>query len=241
MGFLGAIDMPRRLALAGGVYPGRELRLRDLAALEALCADALGDPLAPLVGSDADDPATYRARLRAAHAAAEEAAEIPAARVRAWVRAAPAGRAYFLGMVLRDAGLSAAETLDLAGLLTAEEWDRVERLAYGVDPLAEVWQLILDELGIELPWGDADRRGTPWRKAMAELCHLLRKTPAEVGAMTIGEANNVRTGGSRPKQGIEQPRGWSEERFDAEIGDRLAAFWEEDANDAPGPAQAPGA
>lgn len=212
---------PRPLTLAGVAHLGLPLRVRDLVDLECLSMLAQPEPLAFLPESTEATDDVKRA-YRAALDTAEAASGWGGPDCDRMAFASVGGRAQMLTAVLRLETLTEAEALEIAPHVTADEWTAFDRVAFQIDPQAELVRRADTLLGIT-PWG-----GQPvtWAQAIAEVCEQLGKTPDQIAEMTVGAVRAVRCGGkSDPWKcgGTEE----DEQRWAAEVGEKRWAFWSE--------------
>jgi hypothetical protein len=187
------LPAPRRLVLGGRACLVGELRLVDLAALEAWAAEQMEHPLAGLPPAAYDpEPATRRGRLLAIWPAA-----------RAWpprfgagacrdLLASPAGMVATVLVALRrfDASVDEAAAGQIAGSMTPAEWGAFYREAYG----SPAWREVLAELDPDDDAGDP----VDWCEAVDEVSRERGWSYDQVGALTIGQWRCVRSHGSAP-------------------------------------------
>jgi hypothetical protein len=225
MGLADCYARPRRLVLRGVAYHAAELRFLDLARLEALARRRLGDPVelaAP------EPPETYRPRLRAAYDLAEGGgASWGSPECDAVVFGTRRGLAALLRAVLRASRLGADEARALADALSEAEWSAVFRAAFALHPLTEIHARIDREIGVVMPEPPRGPERRPdWRKRVAELCRLLRRTPWEVMHLTPSEASLVLSGGADDGPDFDRPA-WLPSKVYDEHQRLRRAFWAE--------------
>lgn len=173
---------PRPLRIAGCDLVGRPLRVVDLVALADLAA---GEP-PPCPEGDPGDPIHRQALRDAAAAALAWPPDWPDA------LGTPPGALALLAAVLRDHEPDADQLAALALAMTADDWRAVRRVGFAGDPAVTIYGAIDRAIGV-----DDEGESIPWAEALAEVCRLLGRTPAEVGAMTLPEFRLIRGGGQR--------------------------------------------
>jgi hypothetical protein len=219
-----AFPQPQPILLAGRLRFALPLRLKDLATFEALAAAGAGDPFA---GCEAEDAATRRAALRRAWDAAEAGfCAWGSQAVHATLYGTEEGLATLVAVVLRPESLTRDGAAELARVLTAEEWHRLDAVAFGSDPLAEAQRRIYAELGITEAIGGPGE-GVPWPVAVAELCAMLHITPDQAGELTLPQVRLLRSGGKSEPPRPEKPREWTSERYRRDVLWGLEKFWRE--------------
>jgi hypothetical protein len=185
------VPIPRAIPLGGSVRVVAELRLRDLAALQAWLEDAEPDPLEdfPALGED-PDPATRPARL---HAAWEAAGTWPARLGTdrgGDLLASPGGRAYLLSLCLARGGdpcPGLAESLLLLDGITPTQWGRLIRIAYGVTP--REW------IAAELAPDRSPPKPVDYAKAFDQLLEYRGLTYDQAADLTLSQWRLVCSGG----------------------------------------------
>jgi hypothetical protein len=193
---------PMPAQLGGQTYLASELRLRDLAQLEAWAIASLGSPLEGL-GDDASAE-----DLRAAWLAAEKRPALGSPEVDASVFTTIDGRGLFALLVLRDdpRKLTADLARQIATQASAEEWERVDRIAFAIvdGDFLEVVRRVDRLLGLP-SFAVAKARGktVPWAKAIAEAVEIYHLSPAQIGELTLGQWRILRSGGECLK--LEEP------------------------------------
>jgi hypothetical protein len=177
----------RPIPLGGRLHVVDELRIADLAEIQAWLEAESPHPLADMPPSWADpEPETRTARLKVAW---EDAASWP---VRygsdraAVLLGTTGGRAFFLYLCLRrgDPGFGVAGALGLLAEVTPIEWAGLRRVAYGLTPRRE----IADEVAPDRTPG----RLSSWCAAF----HRANEAPggpgyAEIGELTISQWRNL--------------------------------------------------
>lgn len=200
------LPRPRAVALAGRVYALAELRLVDLAELQAWLELAAPHPLAglPHVAND-PDPATRRARLVVAWHAAKEWPPVYGSDAARDLLASPGGAVAFVWLCLRrhqpDTPLD--EAANVAAAMTAEEWRELRRVAYGVP----IWRQLIGELDPE--WSDSPANAIEWGEAFERLSADRGWTYEQIGEMTLSQWRNYCTGGKPPEYRARPRRGES--------------------------------
>ena len=165
------------------------LRLADLADLEALAYAAWPNPAEGLPEHDEDTP-EHRQRLLKAMDDAE--AGPPSWSSTENPRLASLVTLTFLRAVLRDhPGLSEEALERLAGQLDQRQWQRIYRVAWGVEPAREVLVRIDTLIGFP-PDTPA---GVPWSEAVAQLIEQTGWSLEQIGQLTLPAANLIRSGG----------------------------------------------
>jgi hypothetical protein len=140
--WLGAAEAPT-LALP--------LRVRDLADLEALALSHAPDPLYGLPTVDEDTPEHRAAMVAALDHAEEWAAGWGSKLCAAVVFGTTEGRAAYLCAVLRMDGMTMEKARELAPTITPDQWNTLDRVAFGSDPVGELVRRGDALLGIEAP------------------------------------------------------------------------------------------
>lgn len=196
------LPRPRATVLAGRIYALSELRLVDLAELQAWLELAGPHPLAglPCTEND-DDQATRPARLRAAWRAAKEWPPIYGSNESRDLLASPGGIVAFVWLCLRrnHPEIELDEAAEVAAAMTAENWRELRRIAYGVP----IWRQLIGELDPE--WSDSPANSIDWGRAFEELSAERGWTYEQIGEMTLSQWRNYCTGG-KPAQYRAQPR-----------------------------------
>lgn len=192
MTLLDLFATPRVVTVAGIDFAALPLRLRDLAEFEALAALIAPDPFAELPDATIDTPETRRAFRAAMEAAESVSAGWGGQTCYRTIMGTVGGRAAFLAAVLRPVGMTVTEAAELVPMVTPDEWERIDRLAFGLDPSAELVRRADAILGIA-PW--EGRGSSSWAQAVAEVCELIGKAPHEIADMTLPEFRALRCRG----------------------------------------------
>ena len=136
-----ACPVSRAIRIGGRVVVADELRIADLAELQAWLEEQVPHPLADLPPAWADpEPGTRLDRLAAAwEAAADWPARYGSVRA-AMLLGTTEGRAFFLRLCLRrsDPSFGVADALAVLGESTPAEWAGLRRVAYGLTPRQEI-------------------------------------------------------------------------------------------------------
>ena len=164
------------------------LRPVDLADLEALAFANWSNPAESLPDKDVDTP-EHRQALRDALDLAE--AGPPPWRTTDNHQLASVTTLVFLRAVLRAHELTNDDLVALARTLTPKQWQRLYRVAWGVDPVREIVQRIDTFLGFPPDAGD----GVPWGRAIAELIEQTGWTLEVIGQIPLPALNLLRNGG----------------------------------------------
>jgi hypothetical protein len=169
-------------------FEGLPLRVRDLADLEAVAASLWPNPADELAdGLDADT-------LRSLADRAEDG--WPASGSLTFHDVASnmlVGRATVLVGVLRTQGIDMEQAAAIAETATPEQWRRVERVAWGVDPMSEVIAAIDRYLGVTKSAGE----GCSFAEAICALATSLRRLPIELADVTLPELIYIGEKGKR--------------------------------------------
>ena len=217
------------VTLGGQTYLASELRLRDLAQLEAWAIASLGSQLDGL-GDDASAE-----ELREAWLATENGSPaLGSPLVDQSIFATLEGRSLFLLLVLRDDGrkLTSDQAREIAASVTAPEWDQLDRRAFSIldGDFQEIVRRVDKMLGLPTFVPVKERSKTvPWPKAVAESVELYHLSFADLAELTLGQWRVLRSGGESDKFGEPMPA-------DSELEDRVMTargeFW---AGHTPGP------
>lgn len=212
------------LVVAGRVVLASELRVRDLATIEAYTAARLGAPLAGLDAA-ADD---YPDRLRSLYDTLERwPPDVGSPETAAALFGDRRGLAFFLALTLRASGLSADELDAVALEAEPDEVQEVERVAWGVqaDHKADLVRLIDDHLGLPaFRPRPTPMRGRPisWAQAVGDAVDGDPRRVEAVGDLTLSQWRMLRCGGETELRDDPLPE-------DAELCDRVQdarrEFW----------------
>ena len=211
---------PVPIRLRGRNWLALPLRLLDLAAMEAVAVSM--EPMPAIPEGDIDDP-DYREQLRALRKAyGDEAPEWGDDNCQAFVFGTTGGRAMVLQAVLREHELDDAEALGLAESLTPEEWQHVNRVAWGTDPVVGLLRYVDRLIGV--PEQNTD--GVPIAVAVCETAASLGVVPNDLAGMTLPEFRLIRAGGDMDnlsEYSDADVDGWR--FYEQEVAPRRAAFW----------------
>lgn len=185
------LPVPRAVTLAGRSCVVGELRLGDLAELQAWLEERADHPLA---AEPADD---RRAQLAAAWPAAaawpirlgsDEAA--PHVATRAYRRA-------FLWIALRrhNPDLEPGDIDAIEAAATPAEWAALQRVAWAVSPKAEIVAEVAPD--------PSPSTGTDWVDVLYRIMDSLKYTPDQVRDLTLGQFRALASGGKPADQGRE--------------------------------------
>lgn len=182
---------PTSIRLSDATWRALPLRIRDLVDLEALAINAAPNVWQQPPDGDLDDP-EYRAALRAMVDAAERY-------VGGWcsdwcatvVFGTQAGMATVLTMVLRRHRLTFEECMPLASAATVEEWEAVQRVAFGACPL----QSAIDRVDREIGLDTFAESGVPIVKAIVETWQATGLPLKAIYNLTIPAFRTIRAGG----------------------------------------------
>jgi len=192
------VPVPRAIPLGGSLRVVAELRLSDLALIQAWLEEQAPHPLEGLAPAWADpEPATRPARLAAAwQAAANWPVRLGTDRAAALLATAE-GRAYFLAVVLRrhDPDFAAAQALALLPEITPAEWAGLIRVAYALTPRQEIAAEVAPEAGGRT----ANWCLSAYRASQAE----GGPSPAELPGWTVGQWRNFCGEGKDPERSAE--------------------------------------
>jgi hypothetical protein len=227
---LDCFPQPRPVILQGRLRIAAQLRVADLARLDAFLAAQAGDPFAEFTRCEG---AERRNALRRAYDAAEKAdmtSPIETTEGRVRLLTSLEGAATFLLLVFRDdqPPMSAEDAQELAAAMTLDDWQAVERIAFGFDALDELVALIDAEIGVELPIpadNPAAKKHT-WRHVLAALCRRYHFPPAAIAELYLTQLR-ILLAGPDVDRGEEIPAGWSIEDYRQKILQPRAAFWAE--------------
>jgi len=171
------------------VYLVSPLRPVDLADLESLAFATWQNPVETLPATDENTP-EHRHALRKALDAAE--AGPPAWSDTNNPELSTASAMALLRAVMRNHPGMTEEALQILAMqLTATQWQRIYRVAWGVDPARELIQRI-DRL-IGFPPDPPD--GVPWAQAIASLAESTGWTLEVIGQLSLASINLLRNGG----------------------------------------------
>lgn len=172
-----AIPVPRAMKFGGLAIVAHELRLVDLAELQAFVEDSAGHPLAEM-------PKDLEGFRAAWHSAPSWPPRIGTPEGSA-ILASPPGRQLFVGLVARrtvDDHLAGA-----VGLAGPAEWAAFNRVAWGLSPREEIAGIIAPDA---TPGGGSD-----WCEDVAAICERYHMTPAQVGELTVSQYRMLASGG----------------------------------------------
>jgi hypothetical protein len=232
MGLASFLAVPRRVVLAGRPYAVCELRLRDLAELEAMAlARPAADPRELLAAAQASpDPAARRRLLRRAYDAAEAVGFGGESTLAILDREAAARLMLRASLRKHRPRVGAGDLANLIAEMDEGDWARLDRVAFGGDARGAASAAIDAELGIVLPT-PPEGDGLTWAEATVKLATKLRLGPARlasVGELTLSQVRALL--GSDPSPATEVPP----DRV-AEVSKRRAEFWAEDTTTDGGP------
>jgi hypothetical protein len=210
------------VVLAGQTYLACELRLSDLARLEAWAIASLGSPLDGL-----DDTATAQDYRDAWTATEAGPPKFGSPEVDASIFATIDGRSLYLAAVLRDdpASLSVPQLRELAGATTDAEWQGVDAIAFALHEADFLEVVRRADAFLGLPAFVADRRrgkSVSWSQAIVEAVTEYHLTFAEVGAMTLGQWRLLRSGGEAEAFAEPLP---ADPALEDRVTDARLAFW----------------
>jgi hypothetical protein len=144
------IPVPRVVILGGGPRVADELRIGDMARLQAWLEEQTPHPLAEIPPEWADpEPRTRPARLKAAWEASASWPIRYGTAEGSRLLGSTEGRAYFLTLCLRrsDPGFGLADALGLILRIAPLEWAALRRVAYGLTAREEVAEEIAPDAG----------------------------------------------------------------------------------------------
>lgn len=196
---------PTAVKVAGRVALASELRVRDLAALEAYIAAVLVSPLHGLDEAAED----YPERLREAYdLAAEWPPGIDSPHGLAALFADPAGLALFVSLALRDSPEIDPEAV--AAAIDQDELAALAKVAFGDRPdwRPVVVRAIDDHLGLPAFEAREDRgeaATVSWSRAVGETLAGDPSRLAALGDMTPGQVALLRAGGEAEDKGDPMP------------------------------------
>jgi hypothetical protein len=227
MGLASFLGVPRRLVLAGVPYEATELRLRDLASLEALVLGRPGgDPWAALAGARAQGETAARRRLlRQAYDAAEAEADGIGGRGTLDALESDGAQMCLLRAVLRKhrPRPTTADLLSLIAAMSDDDRLQLERAAFGGDARSAAAAAIDAELGIVLPT-PPDGDGPTWPEAAISLARKLRLSPARLaslGDLTLSQVRALLGGEGSPATEVPHDR-------IAQVSKLRSEFWAEE-------------
>jgi hypothetical protein len=233
--------IPRVCPFGGEPFRFGPLRLRDLARLEAWCADLLGDPSALLDAAlDLEDAAARREALRRAY----DAAEMGCPELGSPGAAAALGtiggivEQCYLSARRHHRGITRAALRAAAAESTRAEWDRIAAVAWCVDPLDAAQSAVDAEIGFDLPRVEPRRIGgeDAWAKSLWAVAEATGWTLDQILDLTLARWRRVvaSRGEPGPSEVVSptRPRGCDNDRFKAEL-DKRRAFWAEDLGPTP--------
>ncbi len=193
------LPVHRTVRLGGAQVVARELRIGDLAQLQAWLEESDPDPMDGLPPAWADpDPETRPARLAAAWEAAETWPPRLFSEAGAALLATPAGMAFLMSLCVVSLRGDLVRILEILPDVAPVEWSAFERIAWGITPRAA--------LAAELAPDRSPARAVDWFKALdwatsAEGGAGLSR--AEFAALTLSEWRALGTGGKDPEHSPE--------------------------------------
>lgn len=240
MSFLAACPQPQLVMLKGEPFLVQELRLRDIAYLEGMARNAIGDPLEELKSLEGAD---RRAKLRELFDMAENGTLTPS-----WgsgdamffvFLSTTVGQTAYLSLALRahepdrnDARAvehwngvleSLARPADEGGL-SEDEWKAVFRASSPTEHLYVLDAMILDEIEANMP--PPEKGDVTWSSIIGEMCD---GDPLKLNAlldMTVGQVGFLRSKGEPPQIHRNCPSGWNKEQH-RQFLIKLEQFWAE--------------
>lgn len=178
------LPVARVVSMGGRDCVVEELRLKDLAELQGYVECQVPHPLAGMPSAWADpEPDTRKARLAAALRAADLWPPGIGSDAGATILSAPAGRAFFLTLVVAksDPTFRLADAITLLPSITPAEWSAFTRVAYGITPREE----IVAELAPMLKG-----KPTDWCKSLDQLMEHRGLTYEQMAELTISQFHN---------------------------------------------------
>jgi hypothetical protein len=189
----------RAIPLGGGHRTASELRIADLAQLQAWLEEQVPHPLASIPPAWADsEPESRLERLAAAwEAAASWPVRYGTERAAELLGTIP-GRAFFLWLCLRrdDPTFGVVDALALLHEITHAEWAGLLRVAYGRTPRQE----IADELAPDETPGRMSNWCVSFHRAVMSDAGI---TYANIGELTISQWRNFCMEGKQAEQSAE--------------------------------------
>jgi hypothetical protein len=193
------MPVARAIPLGGRRRVAHELRISDLAELQAWLEEQVPHPLASIPPAWADpDPGTRTARLAEAwEAAASWPVRFGTARA-GELLASAAGRAFFLWLCLRRGSPSfgVVDALALLAEVTPTEWAGLRRVAYGLTPRQE----IADELAPDESPGRMSNWCLSFHRAVMSDAGI---TYSSIGELTLSQWRNFCNEGKPAEQSAE--------------------------------------
>ena len=218
-GLTRALPTPRVLSLGGQDWLVSELRLRDIAILEAWVEARTPWPTDLLPERDDTDAPTWSRLLDAAYNAAERwPPRFGDARCTALLNTQD-GLAFFVWVAIQrdQPGATIEDARGLVARMGATDWKLLARVLFGGDPMEELLRL-MEEGG-----GAPDRPPVDWEKAVHEVAEMLGITYEAVGEMTLSQFAIARRRGEPLDHGTDVSHLSPEEI--AELGRQRAARW----------------
>jgi len=205
MDITSVLPQPTAVRLGGVEYDLLPLRLEEVAQLQRFAAAAVPCPLSPEVRARLDDPATPRPERRRLLRETWRACKAwpprygsPAADA---AFRSPAGRLFFLGLLLRSSGveIELPDLVALAGSLLPGELAHAAVVAFGGRPMEELNRRVAIELGESIEddddEDDPDQGDLNWAEAFARTAEATGWTFEEIGRLRIPQWRAIRSGG----------------------------------------------
>jgi hypothetical protein len=188
------------VSLGGKLRPIAELRLIDLAELQAWIEEQVPSPLAGL--PEPGDPERDAALRRTWIPAREWPPKLGTDEASGIINQ-PEGLIAFVLVALRrgDPSVTPQDAAECAVKMAPEEWMTLRRIAWGVSP----WREVRGELVSE------DEIGPPidWVEAFAQMAEVYGFTPETVGNLTLSQWRGYRAGKADVYRGLDRQPGES--------------------------------
>ena len=225
MNLLRIAPVPRCLTLGGRDFLVSELRLIDVATLQAWVVGHFPYPTDLVPQRETVGEEEWRERLRRAYEYGESWPLPFGSPASSRMLTTPDGVTFFLRLVLsrNQPDITDEECRLIADAITPAEWKHLGRIVYGSDPLDAIEDLM------ELPRGLGSGAPMDWEEVTYEVASAMGLHPNAVLEMTLSQFSWAARRGKKREHGLPIDDTMSQEQVEALMAERRRIFYGDEA------------